>query len=200
MKIEYFGHSCFKLYSVDGTLVIDPYKDGSVDGLAPLHVEADEVICTHEHADHFGMECVTLSGEDCHIEITPIASWHDDQQGKLRGPNTIYLIETEGYRLAHLGDLGCALNEEQKQLLQNLDVLMIPVGGYFTIDAKQAKEIVDELKPKHTIPMHYRGDNFGYEVLAPVEDFLALVPHHERTDRVIFVDEQGETDVLVPAF
>ena len=198
MKIEYLGHACFKFYSVDGDLVIDPYKDGSVDGLAPLRVEADEVICTHEHADHFGMECVTLSGNECHIEVTPIASWHDDQQGRLRGPNTMYVLETEGFRLAHLGDLGCPLNDGQKQLLQNLDVLMIPVGGYFTIDAKQAKEIVDELKPECVIPMHYRGDNFGYEVLAPVDDFLALCPHHERTDRVIFVGEQR--GVLVPAF
>ena len=75
---------------------------------------------------------------------------------------------------------------------------MIPVGGYFTIDAKQAKAIVDELKPECVIPMHYRGDNFGYEVLAPVDDFLELCPHHERTDRVIFVGEQR--GVLVPAF
>ena len=198
MKIEYLGHACFKIYSVDGELLIDPYKDGSVDGLAPLRAEADEVICTHGHADHSGTECVTLSGNDCHIEVTPIPSWHDDQQGKLRGPNTIYVLQAEGYKLAHLGDLGCPLNDEQKQLLQDLDVLMIPVGGYFTIDAKQAKEIVDQLQPKCVIPMHYRGDNFGYEVLAPVDDFLALCPHHEFTDKVIFVGEQS--GVLVPSF
>ena len=198
MKIEYLGHACFKIYCVDGELVIDPYKDGSVDGLPPLRVEADEVICTHGHADHSGTECVTLSGNDRHIEVTPIASWHDDQQGKLRGPNTMYIIESEEYKIAHLGDLGCPLNDEQKQLLQNLDALMIPVGGYFTIDAKQAKGIVDELKPACVIPMHYRGENFGYEVLAPVEDFLELFPTHERTDKVIFVGEQR--GVLVPSF
>ena len=198
MKIEYLGHACFKIISADGELVIDPYKDGSVDGLQPLRVTADKVICTHQHDDHSGVECVTLSGNECNIRIWPISSWHDDQHGKLRGPNTMFVLESEGFRLAHIGDLGCPLDDMQQKLLRNMDVLMIPVGGYFTIDAKQAAEIVKQVKPKCVRPMHYRGENFGYKVLAPVDDFLALVDGYERTEKTISVGEKS--GVLVPSF
>ena len=76
--------------------------------------------------------------------------------------------------MAHLGDLGCTLEPEQMEKLKGLDALMIPVGGFYTIDAKQAKALVDQLQPRVTIPMHYRGDGFGYEVTGPLEDYLAL--------------------------
>lgn len=196
MKIEYLGHACFKLTSEDGSLVIDPYKDGSVDGLKPLRVSADKVICTHEHADHSGKECVELSGNECTMKITPIASWHDDQQGKLRGPNTMYVIESEGLRIAHIGDLGCMLDDAQAEQLQDLDVLMIPVGGYFTINAEQAFEITEMLSPKCIIPMHYRGDGFGYEVLAKVDDFLAIVGDYQEVGKEITVDEASGVTLM----
>ena len=89
MKIEYLGHSCFKL---DDELVIDPYKDGSVPGLPPLRTKAKKVICSHEHADHSGRECVEIIPGECTFEIEEVPSFHDDQQGKLRGPNTIFVI------------------------------------------------------------------------------------------------------------
>ena len=103
--------------------------------------------------------------------ITQIPSWHDDQHGALRGPNTIHLIEGGGFRTAHLGDLGCELDDTQKDALQNLDILMIPVGGFFTIDANLAATIAKELNPKCIIPMHYRGDGFGYDELGTVDLF-----------------------------
>jgi len=199
MKIQYLGHACFKIISTGGELVIDPYKDGSVDGLAPLRETADKVICTHQHADHSGTECIELSGNACNLEVTEIASWHDDQQGALRGPNTMFVIEGEGLRLAHLGDLGCALDDTQKAQLANLDVLMLPVGGYFTIDARQAAAIAKELRPKYIIPMHYRGDGFGYSVLATVDDFLAEFESFERVGNIISVGEQNG-GVLVLSF
>jgi len=194
MKIEYLGHACFKLTGEDGSLVIDPYKDGSVDGLVPLRTSANHVICTHGHADHSGTECVTLDGGECKMHIDKIFSWHDDQQGKLRGQNNMYVIESEGLRIAHIGDLGCMLDDEQARQLQNLDVLMIPVGGYFTIDARQAAEIAEQLKPKCVIPMHYRGDDFGYEVLAKVDDFLAIVGDYQEVGKEITV---GDTSGVV---
>ena len=90
MKIEYLGHACFK---INDSLVIDPYKDGSVPGLAPLRTSAAKVICSHGHADHSGVECVEINPTlSCDLKIEEIASWHDDQQGALRGPNTIFVI------------------------------------------------------------------------------------------------------------
>ena len=172
MKIQYLGHACFKLSSGDNSLIIDPYQDGSVPGLGPLRNEAVKVITSHQHADHYGIECIKIVGGDPDVfKITPLATWHDDQQGALRGPNTIHIIECENFRIAHFGDLGCRLSEIEKQTLKDLDVIMIPVGGYFTIDADQAAELAKELTPKCTIPMHYRGSDYGYNVLGTVDLF-----------------------------
>ena len=182
MKIKYHGHSCFQLFSETQSIVIDPYSDGSVPGLAPLHLTANAVYCSHQHADHNGVSCVEFDGDDTDFERTQIASWHDDQQGALRGPNTIQIFECNDQRVAHLGDLGCALDNEQVGALSGLDVLLIPVGGYFTIDAHQAAQIVTILKPKCVIPMHYKGDDFGYDVLATVDDFLNLFPAAQKLD------------------
>lgn len=199
MKIKYLGHACFQLLSENQSIVIDPYSDGSVPGLAPLRVEANAVYCSHQHADHNGVSCVEFDGDDSDFERTQIASWHDDQQGALRGPNTIQVFECEGQRVAHLGDLGCALDDEQRAQLTDLDALLIPVGGYFTIDAKQAAQIVSELQPKCVIPMHYKGANYGYDVLASVEEFLALFPAAQKldTDEIDLAEAQG---VIVPTF
>jgi L-ascorbate metabolism protein UlaG (beta-lactamase superfamily) len=193
MKIKYLGHSCFQIFSETQSVVIDPYSDGSVPGLEPLRVKANAVYCSHQHADHNGVNCVDFDGEDTDFTRTQIASWHDDQQGALRGPNIIQVFECDDKRIAHLGDLGCDLDDEQRAQLQDLDVLMIPVGGYFTIDAKQAAKIVLELKPKCVIPMHYKGENFGYDVLATVDDFLALVPGARKidADEIELTDAKG---------
>ena len=174
MKITWNGHSCFTLSTSDGTVVMDPYEDQSVPGYQPLKLTADLVLCSHEHSDHNGRQCVALSGKACSVEVETIASWHDEVNGAKRGNNTIHILNAEGMRVAHLGDLGCALSAEQVSLLQNLDVLMIPVGGFFTIDAKQAAEIVRQLSPRVVIPMHYRQGIHGYPVIATVRKFRAL--------------------------
>lgn len=200
MKIQYLGHACFKLITGENSLVIDPYADGSVPGLSPLREKATAVICSHQHADHSGTSCIELTDGDKFVfEIEEIASWHDDQQGALRGPNTIHVISCDNCRIAHLGDLGCALNEEQKAKLQNLDVLMIPVGGHFTIDAAQAAEIAKELAPKCVIPMHYRGEDFGYEVLGTVDQFTRNFAEASEVGSILEVDANMPT-VAVMSF
>lgn len=172
MKIEYLGHACFR---IDGCLVIDPYKDGSVPGLSPLRVKAAKVICTHGHADHSGVECVELDGSDCSLEISEVASWHDDAGGSLRGPNTIFVITSpSGEKLVHLGDLGHFPDDEQLAAISDADYLLIPVGGYYTIDAATAVKICEEARPKCIIPMHYRTDVSGYPELATVDEFVKL--------------------------
>lgn len=169
MKIEYLGHSCFKL---DDELVIDPYKDGSVPGLKPLRAKAKKVICSHEHADHSGKECVEIIPGECTFEIEEVPSFHDEQQGKLRGPNTIFVIAKNGEKLVHLGDLGHFPNAEQLEKIKDADYLLVPVGGYYTIDAKTAAEICKVANPKQIIPMHYRTETSGYPELAVLDGFL----------------------------
>lgn len=175
MVIRWNGHSCFTVETAQGTVVLDPYAPASVPGLPALDLKGDAVLCSHGHADHSGVGQVTLSGGPCTVAVEEIPCYHDAVEGTKRGPNTIRILSAEGMRVAHLGDLGHPLDLEQLEKLKGLDALMIPVGGFFTINADQAKEIVDELKPRVVIPMHYRGEGFGYDVLAPLDDYLSLV-------------------------
>ena len=183
MKIEYLGHACFK---IDDGLVIDPYKDGVVPGLAPLRTSGAKVICTHGHADHSGVECVEIDGSrECELVVEEVPSYHDDQQGALRGPNTIFVVvASSGEKLVHLGDLGHFPNDEQLAKISDADYLLIPVGGYFTIDAKMAIKICEASRPKWIIPMHYRTAESGYPELATVDEFLRLCEEAGISDRV----------------
>ena len=182
MKIEYLGHSCFRL---EDCLVIDPYKDGSVPGLKPLRVSAVKVICSHEHADHSGRECVEVVPGDCDFEILEVPSFHDDVNGALRGPNTIFIITSSGgEKLVHLGDLGHFPNDEQLVAISDADYLLIPVGGHYTIDAEMAVKICEAARPKKIIPMHYRTDVSGYPEIATVDEFLRLAGEAGIGDKV----------------
>ncbi len=199
MKLIWNGHSCFTLETTAGTFVLDPYQDGSVPGYAPLKLEADAVFCSHEHRDHGAREVVALSGKPVDVALEEIHTFHDPEQGKLRGNDIIRVFSAEGLKVAHLGDLGCELTPEQKEKLKGLDALMIPVGGFYTIDAQQAKALVDQLKPRVVIPMHYRGKGFGYDVIGPVEDFLSLcdnVVHYESNTLELTKDSPAQTAVL----
>lgn len=190
MKITYLGHSCFKIESQGFEVVLDPYTQGSVPDYKPVHEEADQVLCSHGHKDHGAVECVTLrQGGKSPFTVETISTWHDDQQGALRGTDTIHILDDGQCRVAHLGDLGCELTAEQKDKLRGLTALLIPVGGYYTIDAAQASALAGELAPTVVIPMHYRGEGFGYDVIGPLEDFTAL-----RQD----VKEHGSTLELTP--
>ena len=172
MLIKWLGHSCFKITGDYESVVLDPFGDGTVSGYRPIREEANMVLCSHLHGDHNAVgnvHLIPMTREEFSVER--IESFHDDKQGRLRGENTIHLLEADGYRLAHLGDLGCKLTADQIEQLKDLDVLMIPVGGYYTIDADQAADIVRTLRPRITIPMHYRSGHQGYDVLAEVDQF-----------------------------
>ena len=198
MKLIWNGHSCFTLETAGDTLVIDPYLDDSVPGLSHLRLRADRVYCSHDHRDHGGTEVVELTGRTPSIQVEQLHTWHDDQQGTKRGPNIIHIFQAEGLRVAHLGDLGCELEPEQLEALKNLDALMIPVGGFYTIDAAQAKALVEQLKPRVTVPMHYRGENFGYDVIGPLEDYLKLCSDVVRyPDNVLTLDRDTPAQTAV---
>lgn len=174
MKLIWHGHSCFTLETGQGTVVFDPYADGSVPGLPPLSLQADLVLCSHEHADHNARDNVHLSGRTPSLSVERLDTFHDAKQGALRGPNAIHIVSADGLRVAHLGDLGCTLTPEQLEQLQGLDAVLLPVGGYYTIDAVQADAAARKLGARAVVPMHYRGAGFGYDVIAPLDDFLAL--------------------------
>ncbi len=174
MKLTWIGHSCFKIEKDGYAIVIDPYEDGSVPGYAPMSAQANRVLCSHEHSDHdyrAGVKLVKRPGFPFKIDV--IHTFHDDVRGAKRGKSKIYIISDGENRIAHLGDLGCELTDEQKEQLKGLDAVMIPVGGYFTIDAQQAAALIEEIRPRITIPMHYRDAKagFGFDVLGTVDAF-----------------------------
>lgn len=202
MKLTWIGHSCFKLEDDGYTVIFDPYQDQAVPGLVEIRESADLILCSHDHSDHGAKDKVLqLEGKENPYTVTEIPTFHDDRQGTLRGNNLIHLLDNGKYRIAHFGDIGCELTEEQASVLTDLDVAMIPVGGYYTVDAQGAKKIVDKVCPKIVIPMHYRGDDLGFDVISTVDDFLNLC------DRVACIDGSslepdekyfGQTIVLKP--
>lgn len=169
MKLTWYGHSCFLLECNDGVIVFDPYKNHTVPGLKNLSLQSHLVLCSHDHSDHYGIENVTIR-EQKHIEYDFIDSYHDDQNGKLRGFNRIHIIQSENMKVVHLGDIGCFLDDYQK--IVGCDVLMIPIGGYYTINSQQALEMIYQIHPRIVIPMHYRNDQFGYDEIDTIDYFI----------------------------
>lgn len=182
MELTYIGHSCFKMKSKDSSIIIDPY-DPKFTGLKLPKLDANILIITHEHLDHNYREGVSnfthiieapgeyeISG----IFINGISTFHDDKKGVERGKNTIYCIELEDMTVLHLGDLGHELSEQTIEKLPIVDILLIPVGGGFTIDAKTASKVISSLEPKIVIPMHYKSNQNPdiSDSLAPLEKFL----------------------------
>lgn len=197
--IQWHGHSCFSVTADNYTIVLDPFADGSVPGIGNIRPEANAVLCSHYHSDHGCAEVVTVTEkENCPFEILKIDTYHDDVQGTKRGENRIHILETDGIRIVHFGDLGCMLTSEQAELLKKADVLMIPVGGFYTIDAAQAKEIVSLLDPKVVIPMHYRSDTFGYPVIGRLEEFTKYYNNvvNYATDTLV-IDENTKVQTAV---
>ncbi len=176
MKITYLGHSCFKLEQNGFALIIDPYMAGSVPGYAPLKESANQVVSSHKHGDHFGLKEVKLSvmRADTPFTVSFIETYHDDKQGALRGCNNVIIVESQGLKVVHMGDIGCDLADEDIDRIRGCDVLLIPVGGFYTIDAEKAREYVDKIGPAITVPMHYKGQGFGYDEIGTVEPFIRL--------------------------
>ncbi len=184
MKITWLGHSCFKIESKNYSVVIDPFEDGYVPGFGNIREVANEVLCSHYHNDHGAKECVTLENENASSPFTVMTlnTFHDDKGGSLRGKNTVHILSDGNIKIAHFGDIGCMPSNEQTEKLKNLDAVLIPIGGFYTIDASQAKQIVNLISPKVVIPMHYRSDSFGFDVLGTVDDYTSLC------DDVVYYD------------
>jgi L-ascorbate metabolism protein UlaG (beta-lactamase superfamily) len=182
MEIKYFGHSCFLLRDKNATLLIDPFSPEV--GLKLPRIDTDIVTVTHDHYDHNNTGIVQakmreepfiIKGpgeyEVSGVSIFGVATYHDNSLGKERGRNTIYIIIMDGIRLAHLGDLGHVLTDEQLEEVNGVDILFIPTGGIYTLDAKEAVEVIGQIEPRVVIPMHYQLPGLKIK-LNPVEDFL----------------------------
>ncbi|PIT94101.1 hypothetical protein COU00_00815 [Candidatus Falkowbacteria bacterium CG10_big_fil_rev_8_21_14_0_10_43_11] len=176
MYIQYLGHSCFKLSGKDGkgeavNVVIDPF--GKDYGLKVPSVEADIVAVSHQHKDHNNLSAVRgnpyvidTAGEYevKDVFIQGIDSFHDDKEGRERGGNIIYRISMEDAVITHLGDLGQILDTKQVEKLEGTDILLIPVGGKYTLDAKKAVEVINQIEPRMVIPMHYKQAGSNLDV------------------------------------
>jgi L-ascorbate metabolism protein UlaG (beta-lactamase superfamily) len=181
MKVKWLGHSCFLLTSKGGVRIItDPYAVGGSINYSPIEETADIVVVSHRHDDHSNVsvvqgkpEVVDGSGTKTAkgIQFKGIAAYHDACQGTQRGPNTIFCFAIDDIKLCHLGDLGHVLSPGQVNEIGAVDILFIPVGGFYTIDAPVASQVCDKLKPKVVIPMHFKTPKCAYPI-AGVEDFL----------------------------
>lgn len=178
-RLTYLGHSCFQIEAENGwTAVLDPYRTGSVPGLSLPSAEADAVFCSHDHADHCGAEQIRIreGGPKCPYSVKTILTDHDDKGGSLRGKNLVLVLSCGNEKIIHLGDLGCIPEEGILDQLKDADILMIPCGGYYTIDADEAKNLIETLAPKLAVLMHFRSDGRGYDVLSDEADICRRIP------------------------
>lgn len=207
MRVEWHGQAAFTLSGEEGTVVIDPFGEISSLRERGIHWEypemsvpaADLVLVTHEHRDHNGVEVV--GGEPAVLRsqagrhdsplgvVVGIASEHDAAAGSERGPNTIFVFELDGVRVAHFGDFGqSGLRAEQRAAIGEVDLLFLPVGGGPTIGGAAAAAIARELGPRWVVPMHYRTERIGF--LEPEAEFVAAMGKPVRLADPFF--ETGE--------
>lgn len=170
MQIKYYGHSCFSVTSNNYVIVLDPYK--GVNGFKDINLSANEIICSHSHFDHAYVDEIKITKKDSPFIVKTIKSFHDNMNGQQRGENNITVLNVEGKTIAHLGDLGHLLDEKTINEFKNIDVLMIPIGGFYTINSDEALSIINSINPKYIIPMHYRDGNKGLDVLESIDDFV----------------------------
>ena len=177
MRLKWLGHSAFLLTASDGTrIVTDPYVPGSFNGdiqYGPIRETADAVTVSHHHQDHDGTaglpgrpKVIEGSGsfKAGSVSITGVESFHDDNQGARRGRNTVFVFDADGLRVCHCGDLGHVLSDNQVAAIGKVDVLLVPVGGTFTVDAAGARRVAARLGARVTIPMHFKTDKLSFGI------------------------------------
>lgn len=184
MKIKYLAHASFLITSDSGTRIItDPYETSDAMKYDPISESADIVTTSHEHGDHNNVaavggnpQVVKDSADVKGISFKAIRTTHDDKGGRERGQNIVFCFQVDGVRVCHLGDLGHLLTDNQVVEIGKVHVLLVPVGGHFTIDARTAQEVADQVRARVIIPMHYKTDKLGFPI-GGVDEFLKNKPN-----------------------
>lgn len=211
MKIRWNGHSSFTIISEDNTIIVtDPYEPGSFGGgigYGKIDVDPDIVTISHNHSDHNfiagfagDFKVIRETGIARGIQFDAVPVFHDMEKGGARGQNNIFCFTVDGVRICHLGDLGHVLGEDQVSALGKVDVLLIPVGGFYTIDANQAADILEKVRPGIVIPMHYKTEKCGF----PIAEVTAFTSGKQNVRQInsdeiqIFAGKlPGEPEILV---
>jgi L-ascorbate metabolism protein UlaG (beta-lactamase superfamily) len=180
LQIRWHGHACWEITN-DITLVTDPH-DGKSIGIPAPSVIGDIILVSHDHYDHNSVKSVEKGSSKVisdgrkrnisNVEISGIDSYHDEDRGAKRGSNIMYKFEVNGIKFCHLGDLGHDLDDEAIQKIGEIDILFVPIGGTFTVDDKQAWGVVNKIKPKIIVPMHYKIGGLSLPI-AGIDTFLA---------------------------
>lgn len=214
MKIEWLGHASFLITSDNGIRIItDPYHTGDQIKYAGIKETADIVTISHDHVDHNNIEAIEgnpqiirdADGTEIKgIKIHSVATFHDENMGKDRGNNNVFCFEIDGINICHLGDLGHKLSDKEVSQIGEVDVLLTPMAGYYTIDAEVATEVGNTLKPKVIIPMHFKNDRCDFPV-STIDPYLKGKENVVRMDASEVEFQAGKFDditkilVLKPA-
>lgn len=187
--IRWHGHSCFEISSDEGpTIVTDPH-DGKSLGIKPPSVNADIVLVSHSHFDHSSTKTVMTKGSKkvdrsgkfnlMGVKIKGIESFHDPEDGRMRGENIIFKFVLDDMSLCHLGDLGHIIPEKMASKLKPIDILFIPVGGVFTLEPNQCWKVIEDINPRVVVPMHYKTGGLSISI-HPLTHFLNSNPELPR--------------------
>lgn len=204
ITITWHGHSCFTLECGGYSLVLDPFTDDTVPGYGHVREFADAVYCSHEHGDHNFRDGVTLraSGIDSPFTVTEIEIPHDDAGGSKRGMNLIRIFDNGSLRVVHFGDIGCPLTREMADQIGQPDAVLVPVGGFYTMEPDGIADMLKGLSPRVIVPMHYRTEDFGYPVIGTLEAFLDLMDQRiTRLDSDSFIlTKDTPSGIVIPRY
>ena len=198
-KVTWYGHACFVVELAGSSIVLDPYGACVVPGLRLPDLTADAVHVSHAHGDHSAADCVELTGHELNFTLREVMGHHDHEGGARRGENRIAVLEGEGLRIVHMGDQGCVLTQAQIEEIGQPDLLMVPVGGFCTVDTREAHHIAGQLNARVVVPMHYRDGGIGYDVIDTVDAFLEGAEHVVRSEGDSFLLERDmPAQILIP--
>lgn len=199
-KISYLGHACFMIESDDITIIIDPYFDNSVPHLTlKKNLSANYVYCSHEHKDHNAREYINIVPNNKNIEVEEYLIPHDNEGGRLRGMNMIRIFHIDGIRIAHLGDIGVIPNDKIINALKNVDVLLVPINGFYTLGAKDIYQLYKLTNPKIIIPMHYFNKDYqnGYPDGNQIDTFITLFKNIKYIDNYFIAQDHLNKDKVI---